>query len=229
MSIILDALRKSEADRQRQAGPGIADAGFRPGVRQRSAWLPLLVLVLAANLVVIGYLLWRDDRAVPPDPPVPAAPSPAATSPSGARPQINALRDDAPYQVMADLPAVESQVTAGAAATAPIAPATPAPADGTAPAIAPEVPAIEAAPDSGRVREGLPTAEQLTAQGVLSLPPLHVDIHVFSATPAERFVFINTRKYTEGALLSEGPRVEEITSEGVVLSQGGQRFMLMRD
>ena len=47
--------------------------------------------------------------------------------------------------------------------------------------------------------------------------------------PAERFVFINMRKYGEGAQLPEGPRVEEITQDGVVLSQAGQRFALSRD
>ena len=42
------------------------------------------------------------------------------------------------------------------------------------------------------------------------IPPLHIDIHVFSANPAERFVFINNRKYVEGATLTEGPVLERI-------------------
>lgn len=231
MSIILDALRKSETERQRQAGPGIADAGYRPPARRRSLWLPLLVIVLAANLVIIGYLLLRDRGAPPVEQATveAAAPAtiatPASPAPPAARPQIEVLREDAPYQAMADLPAMEPEAGTGVAAVAPGTSAIPSPAAAdAAAATAPEVP-----PDTSSVRSGLPTAEQLVAQGKLSLPPLRVDIHVFSENIAERFVFINMRKYTEGAQLSEGPRVEEITSEGVVLSQGGLRFMLTRD
>ena len=39
MSFILDALRKSETDRQRQSTPGLVDAGYRPPARRRALWL----------------------------------------------------------------------------------------------------------------------------------------------------------------------------------------------
>jgi len=39
---------------------------------------------------------------------------------------------------------------------------------------------------------------------------------------------INGRKYREGAQLTEGPRLESITPEGVVLASQGQRFTLNR-
>jgi general secretion pathway protein B len=45
---------------------------------------------------------------------------------------------------------------------------------------------------------------------------------------AGRFVFINSRKYQEGQTITEGPIVEEITPDGVILSNHGQRFMLPR-
>jgi general secretion pathway protein B len=69
----------------------------------------------------------------------------------------------------------------------------------------------------------------LQAQGVLQLPEMHLDIHVFSGQAAERFVFVNMKKYTEGATLSEGPAVQEITQEGVVLDYLGTRFLLPRE
>lgn len=229
MSIILDALRKSDAERQRQSTPGLADAGYRPPPRRRSPWLPLLVIVLVANFLLGAYLLWHDRAAPEGRPPMagvapatavapPALPAPAAAT----RPrQIELLREDAPYQPMADLPALESEPP-GAADT-PVAQPTP------PPQAAAESVASEPLPAPAALREGPPTVEQLTTRGELALPPLHVDIHVFSEVPAERFVFVNQRKYTEGAQLSEGPRVEEITHEGVILSQGGQRFLLPRD
>jgi general secretion pathway protein B len=78
------------------------------------------------------------------------------------------------------------------------------------------------------VRPALPTLEQLQAGGIISVAPLHLDIHVFHAEPAQRFVFINMKKYREGERLTEGPIVEEITNDGVVLNHRGSRFTLDR-
>jgi len=64
---------------------------------------------------------------------------------------------------------------------------------------------------------------------VLSLPPLNIDLHVYSTKPAERFVFINMAKYTEGDRLSEGPTVEQITENGAILNHLGNRFILERE
>ena len=61
-----------------------------------------------------------------------------------------------------------------------------------------------------------------------NLPELHLDIHVNSQQPGERFVFVNMRKYLEGEAIKEGPTVERITAEGVILNQRGLRFLLPR-
>jgi general secretion pathway protein B len=216
MSFILDALRKSETERQRQSGPGLVDAGYRPPARRRGVWLPLLVVVLVANLVLMGFFwLRREPATAPAAAAVPAAGAqpavtPAARLPAAATPDAAA---EAQFAAIADMPAVDEPPV-----TEVLEP--------------PPEPAVqvrsEANPDPA-VSEDLPTAEQLVAEGALSTPTLHLDIHVFSAAPAERFVFINTRRYTEGAQMSEGPRVEEIREDGVVLSVEGRRFLLTRD
>jgi general secretion pathway protein B len=46
---------------------------------------------------------------------------------------------------------------------------------------------------------------------------------------AERFIFINMKKYQEGDNLAEGPAVDEITSTGAILSYRGMQFTLDRD
>ena len=48
-------------------------------------------------------------------------------------------------------------------------------------------------------------------------------------SPGDRFVFINLNKQTEGSRLAEGPIVEEITPDGVVLNHNGTSFLLPRD
>jgi hypothetical protein len=63
-----------------------------------------------------------------------------------------------------------------------------------------------------------------------SLPSLRLDLHVYAASPQERFVMINMHKLHEGDLMTaEGVRVESITPYGAVLSRNGTKFLLPRD
>jgi hypothetical protein len=82
---------------------------------------------------------------------------------------------------------------------------------------------------AARVVDGPPTFSELRADGTLNMRDLHLDIHVFSMTPSERFIFVNMNRYREGATLEEGPRVAEITPEGVILEYTGMRFLLPRE
>jgi general secretion pathway protein B len=70
----------------------------------------------------------------------------------------------------------------------------------------------------------LPTADEITARG--SLPALHLDLHVYAPAAAQRFIFVNSRRYREGDSLQEGPLVEAITPDGAVLNLRGSRFKL---
>ncbi len=71
----------------------------------------------------------------------------------------------------------------------------------------------------------MPSAASLQAQGI-NVPALRLELHAYSDKPAERFVFINGRKYKEGERLTEGPEIVKIEANGVVLSEQGQRFQL---
>ncbi|MGE4657967.1 MAG: general secretion pathway protein GspB [Gammaproteobacteria bacterium] len=73
-----------------------------------------------------------------------------------------------------------------------------------------------------------PNIAELVATGS-DLPDLRLELHVFSPIPSERFVFINSNRYGEGDTLLEGSRVLTITIEGVILSHGGQNFLLPRN
>jgi general secretion pathway protein B len=79
------------------------------------------------------------------------------------------------------------------------------------------------------ITESYATFNDLRANGTLVLPDLHLDIHVYSDQPAERFVFVNMNKYREQARLAEGPLVKEITPEGVILEYLGNGFLLPRE
>ena len=76
MSFILDALKRSENERQRQTGPGLAAAPEGGPERRRSPWLGVVVALLLINLGVLGFLLSRPaatPKSAVPDT-VPAAP-----------------------------------------------------------------------------------------------------------------------------------------------------------
>ena len=76
--------------------------------------------------------------------------------------------------------------------------------------------------------EILPTLDALNLHGADALPRLHLDVHVYATNAADRFVFINSHKYTAGSKLREGPTVERIRRDGVVLRYHGIRFLLPR-
>jgi hypothetical protein len=80
-----------------------------------------------------------------------------------------------------------------------------------------------------RITESYATFNDLRAQGLLQLPDMHLDIHVYSSNPEDRFVFVNMSKYKERATLDEGPVVKAITPEGVILEYLGTGFLLPRE
>jgi general secretion pathway protein B len=69
VSFILDALRKSEHERQRQTGPGLAEVPIATPKARSNVWAPVAIALLLVNLAVVGVLLIRKssrDTVVPP-------------------------------------------------------------------------------------------------------------------------------------------------------------------
>lgn len=242
MSFILDALKKSENERQRQVGPSLADVPVRRKKNERPWWAFAIAALLVVNLGVLAVVLLRsggaaDARPIPVSEPTGAAPSvsvprqtapeptPSVSSPPSVAtsPAVRSLADEAlpenlpePVETAAPDLSVAANVPAGPPIVRPI----------DAPSVSP-LPARPANAPQSANNEVLPIHGSLVAGGT-SLPDLRLDIHVYSPLPAERFVYINMRKYSEGQSLSEGPSVERITAEGVVLNQQGLRFLLPR-
>jgi general secretion pathway protein B len=245
MSFILDALRKSENARQRNGGPALAEVPFARRREGRPWWVWAIAALLGINLVVLLVVLLRspEPATVTEGAPAPAAAAqlPAATPPppaavTVAAPPVQIAAAPAPAAVDSTAePAMPARSLADEAAST----GSPPPTDPSAPALAANVPnraPIVRPLNSGAPgttsqaggEENLPTLNELTGDRAVSMPPMHLDIHVYSTNPAERFVFINMRKYTEGATLTEGPVLEKIRTDGVVLNQRGFRFVLPR-
>ena len=210
MSFILDALKKSETDRQQQGSAEFSGVPTSAARREGPpAWLWIVGALLLINLAVLVGIFLRPDV------------SPAeAITPTQVQsdPEAVLQEDDFVKQVAAarqNAPRREEPVTEPVAV-----PATESRPRGT--------PSVRIASTPRNVA-ALPTVHEVTANGTLSLPELHVDIHVYSEVAKDRFVFINMAKHNEGSRLAEGPLVEEITPDGVVLSMNGTTFLLPRD
>jgi general secretion pathway protein B len=209
MSFILDALKKSETERQENTGAEFSNVPSGSGDRQSLKWLWILAALLGVNVVVLLGILLRDGE--PPQDPatVDAASSEAVPAEAVAEPsfeeQIALARE---VQVEREQAASEEPEPEAQAQTV-----TPAPS-----------PAATRS-TSQRVR----TIDEVRLSGALEMTDLHLDIHVYSEVPEERFVFINMVKHREQSQLEEGPVVNEITPDGVVLIYNGMTFLLPRE
>ena len=219
MSFILDALRKSEIERQRQSGPSMAEFPIAREDRRLPVALIAIGFLLAVNLAVVLFFMLREERAPTP---APAASAPVAQAPVANPPPAATAVAPTPQSVL------ESQLGAQEAIEEP-----PAVYYGDMPTLPPDAPDPTLVPDAqganpSVIYENAPTPESSSSGVPSGLPELSVDLHVFAADPAKRAVFINGRRYTQGATIAEGPVVEEITREGATLSWRGRRFTLPR-
>lgn len=229
MSFILDALKKSEADRQREASPGIADVPIGSRVQQAPRWLQLVAVLLGVNLIALVVILLRPASLFEGD--APQANSLPST-PAAANAAIEApVVEDSPGAATSESPPRERAVSTArspVAAAATSAPATAASVETpTAPAEATTTETAAVAASEGD--EAWLTLNELRASGAVDLPDMHIDLHVYSANPDERFVFINMNQYRENAVLDNGSRIRRITPDGVVLDYRGTLILLPRE
>lgn len=219
MSFVLDALRKSEHERQRQLGPGIAELpAARP--ERRPPWaLVAIVLLVVLNVAVLGILLLRN---TPPAEPAGASATATPTPPATAPPVTPPLATPALTSSMEVRPLLAEPQPAAETVAPP-----PAPDPTLLPFGATAVPGLRpaATPED---TAGLPPISALPATATAGLPQLSMDLHVYTDDPARRAVFINGRRYQRGGVLTEGPTLREITREGAILDYRGQRFLLPR-
>ena len=228
MSFILDALRKSETERQKAQVPGIGDAPLVVHQKHVPRWTVGLIAGLSVCLVALGWFWLRDAGTGTDQDAASVAASSTQTitgsatsnteSDSGAAISSTPTAPPAASISPVSRPAGEVRDLSAEALQATAAP-SPA---GTsiAPTPQPATPEVFAAP--------MLTLAQYRASGG-ALPVLNLELHVYSPAAAERFVFINSSKYVEGQTLAEGPRLGAITVDGAVLVHQGRSLLLPRE
>ncbi|MEO8016582.1 MAG: general secretion pathway protein GspB [Pseudomonadota bacterium] len=238
MSFILDALKKSETDRQRQFAPALFEVKVAAPRRRFPLWSIAVGALLAVN---IAFLVWYGFR----DPAAPAAPptsavAPVAVAPAAATPPgmvtVPATATYIPANAAPNLAQGAINPDAGVVAPSQAPPLAEEPVlSGQQPSVPPDYDARDYAPAitpaqanataAARRSGSLPSRDEVLAQGT-QLPELRLDLHVYDADPAKRFVFINMRRLREGESLPEGVRVDAITQNGARLSYRGTSFTL---
>ena len=205
MSLILDALRKADSERERESVPGLHTQPVPPlslqefvAPKHPKPWLWIAVGVGVGLLVSVGWYLVGRESARPPvaRTPPPAEPivAPAPSSPVAPPNAVVAepARDVAPP---AAWPTPERKSNAK--------------------------PVLKAEPAT---LTALYSREQLPENIRASLPPLAVGGSIYSSTPANRSLILDGRLYRENEQLSAELLLEEIGQKNAVLRFRGYRF-----
>jgi general secretion pathway protein B len=208
MSYILDALKKAEQERDLGRVPRLETV--HDNAPHRTRVLPWLIVGIL--LINVAALIWwlrpgaHSDLATP----VRQAPLPEAAPP-------RAVQVAPASPVTPPITHVPAPVMVAPPVAAP--PVTPAP---------PQMPAAPTPVADAPAVASVPLLRDLPPDLRAAVPPMSLDVHVYAPTATDRFVLINMKKYHENEQLAEGPRIEEITEEGVVLSYQGQMFRIAR-
>jgi len=230
VSLILDALRRadSERDRERGAVPGLhaQQVAVAPEAVAAAGAPPWLWLAIVAGTGVAAALAAWMITSREAAPPVSAAP-PAAALPSALPP--TAAVADAPHAPPPTAPRPET------ATVQPVAEPAPWPAQdarrraptaevAAVPAARPaevrSAPAVGAAPGETAITP----REQLPANIRSQLPPLAVGGSIYSASAPDRSIIIDGRLLRENDRLAADLTLEQIRPKSAVLRFRGHRF-----
>jgi general secretion pathway protein B len=252
MSYILDALRKADADRERDPARGIHAQPRSAVPANASSSLPAWIWPAAMVLVVlaVGVLWWPREAPVrrPPEPPAVASaqafPAPAPATATAPAPAAMAAADSvsppappplaAPPELRSPAGAPPNPQRSGtrmpppppAIAGAPGVPGVPAAAavPGPAPGNVP-APSVQASPQAV-----VPTSERVFGVGELppeiqrDLPKLAISGGVHSENAAQRMLIVGGQVMSEGAEVAPGVVLEQIRPHAAVLRFRGYRY-----
>jgi general secretion pathway protein B len=235
MSYILEALRKAERERTLGKVPNLESIHITPSLSPQRRWPWLLALVALVNAIALtvfyfsslqdrATVSWRnlDARHSPIPPPTPTTHPSTAVEPVS--PIVGRTASSAAgmldFDTSSESTVAEEKFVYLESAKLARTPDRRLDAARSSRSASPVEMAAEQESWPPPVLRALPMAFRS------SLPPINVDVHVYSDDPDKRFVLINSRHYREGDQLVEGPLLETIDPQGTVLQFQGQRFTI---
>ena len=223
MSYILDALRKSEQDRQRgkvpdfhsNPSPVSSESGKRLNI-----WAVIAIAVVLINLTLVA-VFWN--RLMPDSAEQPTAVAERPASDSVPEPVQQQPAEPASIPAPAIPPSVVAEDSSATEASVgqPVSPAQQ--------QNEPQFETIRPAQSStGSVPQMayVPQIEELSSIDRQNIPDMTFSSHMFSSVSKYRSVIINGKRLKEGQRYNNDIVVREITEYGVVMSQGGLLFQV---
>lgn len=252
MSFLLDALRKSEAQRRLGEVPTLSAAtSYTTSQRHHSRkWLLLVVAGLAVGLT--AFMTWRELLSPPvaPEPVALVVPDDPVSETLDVEPAgVPERRDEPmvdppvsePAEIDMDDPSARAAEAARLRRQARVEQRAAEPQPGSDAEAVTESPTDKA---TATVGTSLPEPEPEPAQTVKSdrreyvnqwelpasvrsdLPELNVMAHIYSEDPESRFILMNGRRFVEGDSLADGVTLAEIRREGAVVDFREYRFLV---
>lgn len=218
MSYILDALKRADAERERERGtvPGlharpVSSLAAPPAYRlPRRVWMAVAAALVLAGAAAAGLWAWQTPtaatRLAAVEPAMPKPPAPAAlTLPAAALAQ--------PAPVPAPKTAQPASRPAPSARALAIAPP---------PKVKPD---LVARPAPGpAVLPAVRSFGDLPADLRRQIPALAITGSVYSKNPDQRLLLVNNQVLPQGSVVAPEVTLEEIQAKGSVFSFRGTRF-----
>ncbi len=220
MSYILDALKKSDQQRQQAAVPTLStahSAAQNPKQPHFSLYVMLATGLIGAG-ILIGWLQpWRPDT--PQHMPNEVSAAINATTPATDI-QVSEMHTAAP--ALPARPPMHSTPAATLAIPTQIQPATKV--DNPLPVAATESPTPTPAPATAAPETQVLKQSELPGEVSQRLPNLVIAFHQYSNSPSDRRVMINNILLRQGEFITPELKLEQITPEGMVLAFQGFHF-----
>lgn len=253
MSYILDALRKSERERQAGQTPGLPHLITETRSRSPRGLIWVVVGLAVINLLGVGYWVWATWLRSP------NAPETHIPDRAGRPESDEKSLDQAPVAapiVTQPQPLPPTQVITP---TAP--PSTPQSRSATLPPPAPSLerplnpmpmpsnsdddfdevdremeeegggqrnaPVVLNRPHPG-VRAGAPALRDLPPDFQSRIPSFRITMFAYTENPEDRFVIVNMKKVRAGEMLPGGVLLLEIQAENLLVEYDGQKFLIPR-
>lgn len=207
MSFILDAIKKSETERQRSRQPDVHSLQDSvPTVKSEPSTGNRLFLLIIAIVIIVAATWWLWLQVAP-------------QLSSQLSPRLVEMLQGS-QSVQGNQALQGNQVSANEASASASGTPLPTSSLSNAAANANSYLSDDALPPNSQIKE----LWQLPADYQSTIPELEFSFHVFSNDPAERMIIINGRRMREGQMVSRGLTLRVITETGVILHSGDQFF-----
>lgn len=245
MSFILNALRKSEQERQALQSENVTDKILLPQPPQsRSKATKLLVFLTVANVLVITGVVWfvrNNLMSAPAAAPTILAlpqetklePKPAAIQPERQTAESEAsiaelIDQEKPEPTPLPVKPASTKKLPAEIITQPSVANSPEPQMQNSPAIVPAAKIQANMPEAAAVPGGIPLLSDLPAEFRQKVPKFTINVFVYSQAAEERFVMVDMVKYKPGQQIKDAMLLKEILPDGFVVEYQNRVFKIKR-